>query len=53
MEGVIEKLDYIKDLGVDVIWLNPCFESPDVGNDCDISDYCAVMSKAGTMEIFQ
>ncbi|RIW28442.1 alpha-glucosidase [Bacillus salacetis] len=53
LEGVIQKLDYIKSLGVDVIWLNPCFESPDVDNGYDISDYCAVMPKAGTMETFQ
>lgn len=32
LEGVIEKLDFIKELGVDVIWLNPCYESPDFDN---------------------
>ncbi|SFB19648.1 oligo-1,6-glucosidase [Cohnella sp. OV330] len=50
LEGVIQKLDYIRDLGVDVIWLNPVYESPDLDNGYDISDYEAIMPKAGTME---
>jgi oligo-1,6-glucosidase len=53
LEGVIQKLDYIQELGANVIWLNPCYESPDVDNGYDISDYCSVMSKAGTMETFE
>lgn len=53
LEGVIEKLDYIAKLGVDVIWLNPCFGSPDVDNGYDISDYRTIMPKAGTMECFE
>ncbi|UYZ21776.1 glycoside hydrolase family 13 protein [Mesobacillus jeotgali] len=52
LQGVIEKLDYIKELGIDVIWLNPFYESPDVDNGYDISDYQGVMKKAGTMETF-
>ncbi len=52
LEGVIQKLDYIKELGVDVIWLNPCYESPDVDNGYDISDYQSIMEKAGNMETF-
>lgn len=52
LEGVIQKLDYIQHLGVDVIWLNPCYDSPDVDNGYDISDYQSVMSKAGSMETF-
>ena len=52
LEGVIEKLDYIKELGIDVIWLNPFYESPDVDNGYDISDYQSVMAKAGTMATF-
>ncbi|SMQ63231.1 oligo-1,6-glucosidase [Bacillus sp. OV166] len=52
LEGVIQKLDYIQNLGVDVIWLNPCYDSPDVDNGYDISDYQSVMPKAGTMETF-
>lgn len=53
LQGVIEKLDYIKELGVDVIWLNPFYESPDRDNGYDISNYEAVMEKAGDMETFQ
>jgi oligo-1,6-glucosidase len=49
IEGLIEKLDYIKDLGIDVIWLNPMYESPDKDNGYDISNYCGVMEKAGNM----
>ncbi len=53
LQGVIEKLDYIKELGVDVIWLNPCYESPDKDNGYDISNYTGVMEKAGTIDIWQ
>ncbi|RXZ82435.1 alpha-glucosidase [Paenibacillaceae bacterium] len=53
LEGVIGKLDYIKDLGVDVVWLNPCYGSPDVDNGYDIADYRSVMPKAGTMDTFE
>lgn len=53
LKGVIEKLDYIKSLGIDVIWLNPFYESPDRDNGYDISDYYGVMKKAGDMAIFQ
>ncbi|MGP4081667.1 glycoside hydrolase family 13 protein [Pseudalkalibacillus sp. R45] len=50
INGVIKKLDYIKKLGVDVIWLNPVYESPDKDNGYDISDYQSIMKKAGTIE---
>jgi oligo-1,6-glucosidase len=53
LEGVISKLDYIQKLGVGVLWLNPCYGSPDVDNGYDISDYRAIMSKAGTMDSFE
>ncbi|KIL34207.1 oligo-1,6-glucosidase [Cohnella kolymensis] len=53
LQGVIEKLDYIRTLGADVIWLNPCYGSPDVDNGYDISDYRGVMQKAGTMATFE
>lgn len=53
MQGVIEKLDYIKDLGVDVIWLNPAYQSRDKDNGYDITDYCDIMPKAGSMEIWE
>ncbi|OCA85890.1 glucohydrolase [Bacillus sp. FJAT-27225] len=52
LRGVIEKLDYIKTLGVDVIWINPFYVSPDKDNGYDISDYYSIMPKAGTMEDF-
>lgn len=52
LEGVYQKLDYIQSLGVDVIWLNPCYNSPDVDNGYDISDYRSIMPKAGTMATF-
>ncbi|TDY49646.1 oligo-1,6-glucosidase [Alicyclobacillus sacchari] len=48
--GVIEKLDYLADLGVGVIWLNPVYDSPDRDNGYDISDYYKIMPKAGSME---
>ncbi|WP_284645909.1 glycoside hydrolase family 13 protein [Paenibacillus silviterrae] len=53
LEGLIQKLDYIKSLGVDVIWLNPCYESPDRDNGYDISDYEKIMDKAGTMDTWE
>ena len=53
LQGVIEKLDYIKNLGVDVIWLNPFYESPDADNGYDISGYYDIMPKAGTMATFE
>lgn len=48
--GIIEKLDYLKDLGVDVVWLSPVYKSPNVDNGYDISDYKSVMEEFGTME---
>lgn len=53
LRGVLEKLDYIKKLGVDVIWLNPFYESPDRDNGYDISNYESVMEKAGDMDTFK
>ena len=50
--GIIEKLDYLKDLGVDVVWLSPVYKSPNVDNGYDISDYQAIMDEFGTMEDF-
>ena len=47
--GVIEKLDYLKDLGVDYLWLTPFFPSPQNDNGYDVADYCAVEPKFGTM----
>lgn len=53
LAGVISKLDYIKELGANIIWLNPSLESPDKDNGYDISDYYNIMPKAGTMEIME
>lgn len=52
LRGIIEKLDYIKSLGVDVVWLNPIFASPNDDNGYDISDYRAIMDEFGTMKDF-
>ena len=52
LNGVTKKLDYIKELGVDIIWLNPFYLSPDKDNGYDISDYYSIMPKAGTMDDF-
>jgi len=50
IRGIIEKLDYLKDLGVDVVWLSPVYQSPNDDNGYDISDYKAIMSEFGTMK---
>ncbi|BGE82367.1 glycoside hydrolase family 13 protein [Staphylococcus petrasii] len=52
LPGVIEKLDYLKDLGIDVIWLSPMYQSPNDDNGYDISDYQEIMDEFGTMEDF-
>lgn len=52
IQGVISKLDYLKDLGIDVIWINPIYESPNDDNGYDISDYKAIAEEFGTMEDF-
>lgn len=50
--GIIEKLDHIKSLGVDVIWLSPVYKSPNDDNGYDISDYYSIMDEFGTMQDF-
>ena len=50
--GIIEKLDYLKDLGVDLIWISPIFKSPNDDNGYDVSDYCDIMDEFGTMADF-
>ncbi len=52
LQGIISKLDYIQSLGVDIVWLNPIFASPNDDNGYDVSDYCAIMPEFGTMEDF-
>jgi len=53
IQGIIEKLDYLKTLGVDVIWLTPIYESPQNDNGYDISDYYSIFQDYGTMEDFE
>ena len=52
LQGVISKLDYLKELGIDVIWLNPCYKNSGVDGGYDISDYQAIAPELGTMEDF-
>lgn len=52
LPGIIQKLDYLQNLGVDVIWLSPHFDSPNVDNGYDIRDYQKVMAELGTMADF-
>lgn len=52
IQGIISKLDYIKNLGIDIIWLSPIYQSPNDDNGYDISDYQAIMNEFGTMEDF-
>ncbi len=52
LQGIIRRLDYIKSLGVDIIWLNPVYQSPNDDNGYDISDYRNIMSEFGTMADF-
>ena len=52
LKGIIQKLDYLKDLGIDVLWISPFYKSPN--DDCgyDIRDYCNIMDEFGTMADF-
>lgn len=52
LNGILSKLDYLKELGVDVVWLSPVYQSPNDDNGYDISDYQAIMQEFGTMEDF-
>jgi oligo-1,6-glucosidase len=49
LQGIIEKLDYLKELGVDIIWLSPVYKSPNDDNGYDVSDYQDIMDEFGTM----
>lgn len=53
LRGIIEKLDYLAGLGIDLIWLNPFYPSPQHDNGYDISDYCAIDPAFGTMAAFE
>lgn len=52
LKGITSKLDYLKELGIDVVWLSPVYQSPNDDNGYDISDYQAIMKEFGTMEDF-
>ncbi len=52
LQGVIQRLDYIQSLGVDIVWLNPVYKSPNDDNGYDISDYRAIMQEFGSMTDF-
>ena len=49
IKGITQKVDYIKDLGVDAVWLSPCYKSPNDDNGYDISDYRDIMDEFGTL----
>ena len=52
IQGIISKLDYLKRLGIDIIWLSPVYQSPNEDNGYDISDYQKIMKEFGDMEDF-
>ncbi|WP_240699523.1 alpha-amylase family glycosyl hydrolase [Spirosoma sordidisoli] len=52
LRGITRKLDYLVDLGVDILWISPVFQSPNADNGYDISDYEAIMPEFGTMADF-
>ena len=52
LNGITEKLDYLHGLGIETLWLNPIFASPNADNGYDISDYRQIMPDFGTMEDF-
>ncbi|ANU18760.1 glucohydrolase [Planococcus plakortidis] len=52
LQGIISKLDYLKELGVDVLWLSPIYDSPNDDNGYDIRDYRKIMQEFGTMDDF-
>ena len=52
LEGILSKLDYLKALGVDIIWLSPIYKSPFVDQGYDVADYYAIAEEFGTMEQF-
>lgn len=53
LNGIITRLDYLKELGVDVLWLCPIFDSPMFDNGYDVKDYYGIMEKFGTLEDFE
>lgn len=53
LRGIIEKLPYLEDLGIDMVWLNPFYPSPQRDNGYDVSDYMAIDTNFGTMDDFE
>lgn len=53
IRGIIQKLDYLKELGVNVLWISPMLESPQDDNGYDISDYCRIYKEYGNMEDYE
>ena len=53
LNGIREKLPYLRELGIDMVWLNPVYPSPQKDNGYDISDYLAIDPLFGTMEEFE
>ena len=53
IKGIISKLDYLKDLGINAVWLSPIYASPNDDNGYDISDYRAINPEFGTMDDFK
>ena len=53
LRGIIRRLDYIKELGVDVIWLSPCYKSPNADNGYDISDYRDLWTSSAPWRTFR
>ena len=49
LQGVIAKLDYLKELGINAIWMSPCFKSPNEDNGYDVADNRDIMDEFGTM----
>ena len=52
IKGITSKLNYIKSLNIDIIWISPIFQSPNKDNGYDVSDYCAILPEFGTMSDF-
>lgn len=52
-KGIIEEIDYLDELGIDIIWMNPFFESPLVDNGYDVSDYRSILERYGSLEDFK
>ena len=50
LRGITDKLDYLKELGINAVWLCPCYKSPNCDNGYDISDYRDIMYELGTLD---